>query len=87
MKQRQWQYPLFPQAFPPERNNTDLLQWKTKQTVKIKVTYSLNEYIWFLQKFFPSSDSLHFLLKVEKNYLLKMTYDYPLASFNRNFVG
>ena len=76
-----------PQAFPPEHNNNDLLQWETKQTVKIKVTFSLNEYIWFLQKFFLSSDSLHLLLEVEKNYLLKIIYDYTVASSNRNFVG
>lgn len=77
-----------PQAFPPEHSSRELLQWKTKQnkpTVKTEVTYSLNEYIWFLQKFLLSPNSLHFFLKTEKRRLLKITYDYTLASSNCNF--
>lgn len=73
-----------PQAFPPDKQGASAVKNKT---VKIKVIYSLNEYIWFLQKFFLSSDSLHLLLEVEKNYLLKIIYDYTVASSNRNFVG
>lgn len=44
---------------PPERGNRELLGGG--KTVKIEVTYSLNEHIWVLQKFLLCPDYVFFL--------------------------